>query len=169
MVTPRLPVRAPRIYPDNPHVRICGGPGSATTLVYPTFRRHYYGTQRRPPATPVPLTWASVPEDYDVQLKALRRHLDISQAGFARPSYIIIAGMWPQDDEPDVLLIDRAAAAHVPQDSDVREWAFLDKRVFISSVMAELGQAGVHLERWRNLARSARPPPMAFARWVRGP
>ena len=47
------------------------------------FRRHYYGTQRRPPATPVPLTWASVPEDYDVQLKALRRHLDISQAGFA--------------------------------------------------------------------------------------
>ena len=48
------------------------------------FRRHYHGTQRRPPATPVPLTWASVPEDYDVQLKALRRHLDISQAGFAR-------------------------------------------------------------------------------------
>ena len=48
------------------------------------FRRHYYGTQRRPPAKPVPLTWASVPEDYDVQLKALRRHLDISQAGFAR-------------------------------------------------------------------------------------
>ena len=47
--------------------------------------------------------------------------------------------MWPQDDEHDVLLIDRAAAAHVPQDSDVREWA-LDKRVFISSVMAELGE-----------------------------
>ena len=47
--------------------------------------------------------------------------------------------MWPQDDERDVLLIDRAAAAHVPQDSDVREWA-LDKRVFISSVMAELGE-----------------------------
>ena len=47
-------------------------------------RRDYYGTQRRPPATPVPLTWTSVPEDYDVQLKALRRHLDISQAGFAR-------------------------------------------------------------------------------------
>ena len=38
------------------------------------FRRHYYGTQRRPPATPVPLTWASVPEDYDVQLKALREY-----------------------------------------------------------------------------------------------
>ena len=25
---------------QNPHVRICGGPGSATTLVYPTARRH---------------------------------------------------------------------------------------------------------------------------------
>ena len=24
---------------QNPHVRICGGPGSATTLVYPTARR----------------------------------------------------------------------------------------------------------------------------------
>ena len=23
---------------QNPHVRICGGPGSATTLVYPTLR-----------------------------------------------------------------------------------------------------------------------------------
>ena len=32
-------MRAPRIYPDNPHVRICGGLGSATTLVYPTLAR----------------------------------------------------------------------------------------------------------------------------------
>ena len=40
LVTPRLPVRAPRIYPDNPHVRICGGLGSATTLVYPTRHEH---------------------------------------------------------------------------------------------------------------------------------
>ena len=24
---------------QNPHVRICGGPGSATTLVYPTIAR----------------------------------------------------------------------------------------------------------------------------------
>ena len=29
---------------QNPHVRICGGPGSATTLVYPTCARH--GAQR---------------------------------------------------------------------------------------------------------------------------
>ena len=48
------------------------------------FRRDYYGTRRRPAATPAPLTWASVPEDYDVHLTALRRRLDISQAGLAR-------------------------------------------------------------------------------------
>ena len=27
---------------QNPHVRICGGPGSATTLVYPTSRLGHY-------------------------------------------------------------------------------------------------------------------------------
>ena len=27
---------------QNPHVRICGGPGSATTLVYPTVGRHLH-------------------------------------------------------------------------------------------------------------------------------
>ena len=48
------------------------------------FRRNYYGTQRCPPAAPAPLTWASIPEDYDVHLTALRRHLGISQAGLAR-------------------------------------------------------------------------------------
>ena len=26
---------------QNPHVRICGGPGSATTLVYPTLTRYH--------------------------------------------------------------------------------------------------------------------------------
>ena len=31
---------------QNPHVRICGGPGSATTLVYPTPKRwHRNGGQ----------------------------------------------------------------------------------------------------------------------------
>ena len=33
---------------QNPHVRICGGPGSATTLVYPTVhRRGVYGVLGR--------------------------------------------------------------------------------------------------------------------------
>ena len=45
--------------------------------------------------------------------------------------------MYRQDDDRDALLIDRAAAAEVPRDETVREWA-RDKRAFISSVMAEL-------------------------------
>ena len=44
--------------------------------------------------------------------------------------------MW-QRDERDTLLIDRAAAAEVPREESVREWA-RDKRAFISSVMEEL-------------------------------
>ena len=35
---------------QNPHVRICGGPGSATTLVYPTLQKYgvYYGIGSQP-------------------------------------------------------------------------------------------------------------------------
>ena len=33
---------------QNPHVRICGGPGSATTLVYPTGFRRVQGCQDMP-------------------------------------------------------------------------------------------------------------------------
>ena len=32
---------------QNPHVRICGGPGSATTLVYPTLSCHRFRDPRR--------------------------------------------------------------------------------------------------------------------------
>ena len=42
-----------------------------------------------------------------------------------------------QDEEHDALLIDRAAAAEVPRDEAVREWA-RDKRAFISSIMEGL-------------------------------
>ena len=45
--------------------------------------------------------------------------------------------MCRQDDERDALLIDRLAAAEVPREEAVREWA-RDKRAFISSVMVEL-------------------------------
>ena len=40
---------------QNPHVRICGGPGSATTLVYPTPLRlgDFRSEKRRHPATPL--------------------------------------------------------------------------------------------------------------------
>ena len=56
----------------------------ATLTAAREFRRDYYGTRCRPPATPAALTWASVPEDYDVHLRTLRRRLGISQAGLAR-------------------------------------------------------------------------------------
>ena len=41
---------------QNPHVRICGGPGSATTLVYPTSQdwRAQFGSA---PPRPVPCLW----------------------------------------------------------------------------------------------------------------
>ena len=47
--------------------------------------------------------------------------------------------MYWRNDEYETLLIDRAAAAEVPRDEAVREWA-RDKRVFISSVMQELAE-----------------------------
>ena len=56
----------------------------ATLTAAREFRRDYYGTRRSPPVTPGPLTWASVPRDYDVHLRALRRRLDVSQAELAR-------------------------------------------------------------------------------------
>ena len=74
------------------------------------FRRHYYGTQRRPPATPVPLTWASVPEDYDVQLNALMG-LDLRSPPdqvFLRSSLPLPGEIIPEpflDEEPEVSTI----------------------------------------------------------------
>ena len=50
--------------------------------------------------------------------------------------------MYRQGDEGDELLIDRAAAAEVPREESVREWA-RDKRAFISSVMEELREERV--------------------------
>ena len=43
---------------QNPHVRICGGPGSATTLVYPTARARSAGWVPQPGDSFVP--WMTV-------------------------------------------------------------------------------------------------------------
>ena len=43
---------------QNPHVRICGGPGSATTLVYPTSVQ----AQVRPPVPAVPVVHIPRPD-----------------------------------------------------------------------------------------------------------
>ena len=47
------------------------------------FRRSYYGRTVRPDDRRAPLTWASVPRDYDAQIRALRRARGLSQAQLA--------------------------------------------------------------------------------------
>ena len=56
----------------------------ATLAAATQFRHAYYGRQVRPADQREPLTWASVPEDYDVQIRTLRRARGVSQAQLAR-------------------------------------------------------------------------------------
>ena len=55
----------------------------ATLAAATQFRRAYYGRQVRPADRRQPLTWSSVPADYDVQIRALRRVRGLSQAQLA--------------------------------------------------------------------------------------
>ena len=55
----------------------------ATLAAATQFRCVYYGRQVRPTDRREPLTWASVPEDYDVQIRALRRARGLSQEQLA--------------------------------------------------------------------------------------
>ena len=47
------------------------------------FRRSYYGRTVCPDDRRAPLTWASVPDDYDVRIRALRRTRGLTQAQLA--------------------------------------------------------------------------------------
>ena len=47
------------------------------------FRRSYYGRAVRPADRRAPLTWSTVPVDYDVRIRAVRRGLGLSQTRFA--------------------------------------------------------------------------------------
>ena len=55
----------------------------ATLAAATQFRHAYYGRQVRPADRRQPLTWASVPEDYDAQIQAVRRAGGLSQAQLA--------------------------------------------------------------------------------------
>ena len=55
----------------------------ATPAAARAFRRSYYGRTVRPDDRRAPLTWASVPLDYDAQTRALRRARGLSQAQLA--------------------------------------------------------------------------------------
>ena len=55
----------------------------ATRAAGTQFRRAYYGRQVRPSDRREPPSWASVPDNYDVQIRALRRARGLSQAQLA--------------------------------------------------------------------------------------
>ena len=55
----------------------------ATPAAARQFRRFYFGRQVRRADRRQPLTWASVPDDYDVQIRALRRARGVSQGQLA--------------------------------------------------------------------------------------
>ena len=55
----------------------------ATPADAKAFRRSYYGRAVRPADRRAPLTWASVPSDYDAQIRALRRARGLSQGQLA--------------------------------------------------------------------------------------
>ena len=55
----------------------------ATPAAARAFRRLYYGRPVKPVDRRAPLTWASVPDDYDEQIRALRRARGLSQGQLA--------------------------------------------------------------------------------------
>ena len=55
----------------------------ATPAAAMAFRRSYYGRPVKPVDRRAPLTWASVPDDYDEQIRALRCARGLSQAQLA--------------------------------------------------------------------------------------
>ena len=55
----------------------------ATPAAARAFRRSYYGRTVRPADRHAPLTWSTVPADYDVRIRAVRGSLGLSQARFA--------------------------------------------------------------------------------------
>ena len=55
----------------------------ATPAAARAFRQSYYRRMVRPDDRRTPLTWASVPSDYDAQIRALRRARGLSQAQLA--------------------------------------------------------------------------------------
>ena len=55
----------------------------ATPAAARAFRQSYYGRTVRPADRRAPFTWSTVPVDYDVRIRAVRRGLGLSQARFA--------------------------------------------------------------------------------------
>ena len=88
----------------------------ATLAAATQFRRIYYGRQVRPADRREPLTWAGVPEDYDVQIRALRRARGVSQAQLATlvgAAHKAVVYQWEaRKRTPSPLFWQRIAALH---------------------------------------------------------
>ena len=82
------------------------------------FRRSYYGRTVRPDDRRAPLTWTSVPKNYDVQIRALRRARGLSQAQLATlvgAAHKAVVYQWEaRKRTPSPLFWQRLAALGVP-------------------------------------------------------
>ena len=88
----------------------------ATLAAATQFRRAYYGRQVRPADRRQSLTWSSVPADYDVQIRALRRVRGLSQAQLATlvgAAHKAVVYQWEaRKRTPSPLFWQRLAALH---------------------------------------------------------
>ena len=82
------------------------------------FRRSYYGRTVHPDDRRAPLTWASVPHDYDAQIRAVRRARGLSQGQLATlvgAAHKAVVYQWEaRKRTPSPLFWQRLAALHAP-------------------------------------------------------
>ena len=88
----------------------------ATPAAAQAFRRSYYGRTVRPDDRRAPLTWTSVPRDYDAQIRALRRARGLSQGQLATlvgAAHKAVVYQWEtRKRTPSPLFWQRIAALH---------------------------------------------------------
>ena len=88
----------------------------ATPVAAQQFRHAYYGRAVKPVDRCAPLTWASVPADYDVQIRALRRARGLSQgqlATLAGVAHKAVVYQWEaRKRTPSPLFWQKIAALH---------------------------------------------------------
>ena len=88
----------------------------ATSAAARAFRRSYYGRTVSPADRRAPLTWASVPDNYDAQIRALRRVRGLSQAQLATlvgAAHKAVVYQWEaRKRTPSPLFWQRLAALH---------------------------------------------------------
>ena len=93
----------------------------ATPAAARAFRRSYYGRTVQPIDRREPLTWTNVPDDYDLQIRALRRARGLSQAELATlvgAAHKAVVYQWEaRKRTPSPVFWQRIAALHAPAGS----------------------------------------------------